>query len=330
MIYRRGFITSSLKASLVLPLAFRESPAQAQAIAKGARMLIGFPPGGAPDVVGRLVVENMKDYAPSIIIENYPGAGGRRVLEALRHAAPDGSVFVVTPGDQLTLFPHVYRTLGYDPLRDFAPVTTVCTAQFLFVVGPLVPDRVWTLADFTDWCRANPRLASYGSAGVGTLPHFLGALLAQKAGFEFVHSPYKGGTQAMQDLLAGQLAAAVFTIAPVLGHLESGSLRALATTAPRRSPLLGEVPTFREAGYPALEGVIWIGVVVPIATPADTVAALNGSLRRALGNDTVKAGLARQALDAAGCSPAEFAELLKADMRRWGDLVKESGFAPME
>jgi len=330
MIYRRRLITGSLSASLVAAFALWASLARAQAIAKGARMLVGFPPGGAPDVVGRLVIEDSKGYAPSIIVENHPGAGGRRALEALKKAEADGSVFALTPGDQLSLFPHVYRTLGYDPLRDFTPVTTVCTVPFLFVVGPLVPERVKTLAQFIDWCRANPQLASYGSAGVGTLPHLLGASLAQKAGFEFVHSPYKGGVQAMQDLLAGQLAAAVFTVAPLLGHVQSGRLRALATTAAQLSPLLPNVPTIRETGYPALEGVVWLGILVPAATPTDIVASLNVIVRRSLESDAVKVGLASQALDAAGCSPSEFTELIKADTRRWGDLVKDAGFAPME
>lgn len=330
MIYRRDLIVGSLAASLAAPLGPWASPARAQAIAKDARMLVGFPPGGAPDVVGRLVVEDMKGYAPSIIVENHPGAGGRRALEALGKAEADGSVFVLTPGDQLTLFPHVYRTLSYDPLRDFTPVTTVGTVPFLFVAGPLVPERVKTLAQFIDWCRAHPQLASYGSPGVGTLPNFLGSSLARKVGFEFVHSPYKGGAQAIQDLLAGQLAAAVFSVAAVLGHVQSGRLRALATTAPQRSPLLPDVATIREAGYPALEGVVWLGILVPAATPAVVVASLNATVRRSLKSDAVKAGLARQALDAAGCTPSEFAELVRVDTRRWGDLVKDSGFAPMD
>ena len=330
MIYRRSLIMSSLAASVAAPLALCASRALSQAIAKSARMLVGFPPGGAPDVVGRLIVEDMKGYASSIIVENHPGAGGRRALEVLKRAEADGSVFALTPGDQLTLFPHVYRTLGYDPLRDFTPVTTVCTVPFVFVVGPMVPEGVKTLAQFIDWCRANPQLASYGSPGIGSLPHFLGSSLAHKAGFEFVHSPYKGGAQAIQDLQAGQLAAAVFSVAAVLGHVQSGRLRALANTAPKRSLLLPDIPTIHEAGYPTLEAVVWLGILVPAATPADIVAFLNVTVRRSLESNAIKAGLARQALDVAGCSPSEFTELVKADTRRWGDLVKDSGFAPME
>jgi tripartite-type tricarboxylate transporter receptor subunit TctC len=330
MIYRRGLITGSLSASVIAPFVLRASRSQAQAIAKGARMLVGFPPGGAPDVAGRLLAEKMKDYAPSMVIENHPGAGGRLALEALKKAEPDGSVLALSPGDQLALFPHIYRTLTYDPLRDFTPVTTVCTVPFVFVVGPLVPTHVRTLAQFIDWCRANPRLASYGSAGVGTLPHLIGASLGRTAGFEFVHSPYKGGVQAAQDLLAGQLAAAVFTVAAVLPHVASGRLRPLAVTSARRSPLLPDVPTIAEAGYPTLETVVWLGVLVPVATPPGIVAVLNAAVRRALETEAVRTGLAKQALDPAGSSAPEFATLLKADTARWGELVKETGFSPLD
>jgi tripartite-type tricarboxylate transporter receptor subunit TctC len=330
MIDRRSLIVGSLGAGVAANLTAGTRRAQAQVKTKGARMLVGFPPGGGPDIVGRLVAEELKGYASSIIVENHPGAGGRLALEALKNAEADGSVFAITPSDPVTLFPHVYRTMAYDPLRDFAPVTTLCTTSFLFLVGPVVPGRVKTIAQFIDWCRANPKLATYGSPGVGTLPHFLGASLAHKAGFEFVHSPYKGGVQAIQDFLAGQLAAAVFTVAAVLGHVRRGSLRALATTAPQRSAVLPDVPTIGEAGYPALEAVVWFGIVAPAATPAAIVASLNIFVRRTLESDAVKAGLAHQALDVAGCSPSEFSELMRVDTRRWGDLVKGSGFALLE
>lgn len=330
MIYRRRLIINSAAASLGFSLTAGAPRARAQGIRKSARVLVGFPPGGAPDTVARLLADQMKDYAPSIIVDNHPGAGGRLALEALKNADADGSVLGITPGELLTLLPHVYRMLNYDPLRDFAPVTTVCTAQFVFVVGPMVPARVKTLADFIGWCRANPKLATFGSPGAGTLPHFLGASLARAAGFEFVHLPYKGGVQAIQDLLARQLPAAVFTLAAVLALVQSGRFRVLATTAPIRSILLPDVQTVREAGYPALESVAWIGLLVPAATPANIVVALNASVHHALESETLKAGLATQSLDVAGSTSSEFVEFIKSDTRRWGELVKESGFTLLE
>ena len=241
-----------------------------------------FPPGGSLDVVARLLVEHMKGYAPSLIVDNRPGAGGRIALEALKSGEPDGSLLALTPGDQVTLFPHVYQKLSYDTLRDFVPVTTVCTFPFLLAIGPMVPSNVTTLAQFIEWCRANPKLATYGSPGAGTRPHFLGVTLARAAGIEFVHLPYKGGAPAIQDLLGGQIPATISVFANAFPHVQSGSLRALAITAPQRSPLLPNVPTAREAGYPGMEAVEWFGLFAPAKTPIDIVSALHAAVQQAL------------------------------------------------
>jgi len=330
MLSRRRFVTASAGAGLMSALGVPAPSARAETLTKTARLLVGFPPGGSLDVVARLLVEHMKGYAPSMIVDNRPGAGGRIALEALKAGEPDGSLLALTPGDQVTLFPHVYQRLNYDALRDFVPVTTVCTFPFLLAVGPMVPANVSTLAEFIDWCRANPRLATYGSPGAGTRPHFLGAALAHAAGFEFVHLPYKGGASAMQDLLGGQIPAAISVFSNAFPHVRAGSLRALAITAPQRSPLLPNVPTAREAGYPGMEAVEWFGLFVPAKTPADTVKALNASVQQALQTDAVKSGLTRQSFDVAGISQNDFVALIKADTERWGGIVKASGFKPIE
>src|SRR4029453_8123042 len=167
---------------------------QSNVIGRNARIMVGFPAGSSPDLVARLLAEHMKGYAPSLIVDNRPGAGGRLPLEALKGAERDGSGMGVTPGDQVALFPHVYAKLGYDALRDFTPVSTVCTVQFLLTIGSLVPADVKTVGDFVAWCRANPRLASYGSPGEGTRPHFMAASLARSAGVPMNHGPYRAGT----------------------------------------------------------------------------------------------------------------------------------------
>jgi tripartite-type tricarboxylate transporter receptor subunit TctC len=328
MITRRRFATAS--ASLACALMGLAPQARAQVIARTARMLVGFPAGGSADVVARLLADQIKAYASSIYVENSPGAGGRTALDALKAGASDGSVLALTPGDQITLFPHVYKKLGYDPIRDFAPVTTVCTVQFLLTIGPLVPAQVRTLADFVEWCRANPKLATYGTPGTGSRPHFLGVALSRAGGFEFVHVPYKGGAPAIQDVLGGQIAAAVNVISNALPHVQSGSLRALATTAPQRSSLLPQVPTMREAGYPACEAVEWFGVFVPAATPRELVTALNDVINHALKSDAIISGLAKQSFDLAGSSPDDFARLMRSDTDRWGEIVKSSGFKPID
>ena len=330
MISRRHFLTASTSTAVAGVLPGLATPTRAQVIAKTARMLVGFPPGGSLDVVARLLVEQMKDYAPSLIVDNRPGAGGRIALDALKGSEADGSILALTPGDQITLFPHVYQKLNYNPLRDFVAVATVCTFPFLITIGPMVPANVTTLAQFVEWCRSNPKLATYGSPGAGTRPHFLGATLARSAGFEFVHLPYKGGAPAIQDLLGGQIPATISVFSNALPHVQSGSLRALATTGPRRSALLPDVPTARDAGYAGIEAVEWFGIFVPANTPADIVSALHASVGRALETDAVKTGLARQAFDVANTSPGDFSKLIKADTERWGEVVKTSGFKPIE
>lgn len=300
--------------------------------ARNGRLLVGFLPGGSIDLVARLLVEQLKApaAATSMIVDNRPGAGGRLALEALRVAQPDGSTIGLTPGDQLTLFPVIYKRLGYDPLRDFAPVTTVCTFPFVLAVGPLVPMKVTTLADFMAWCRANPGQANFGSPGEGTRPHFMGTALARTAGVELTHLPYKGGAAALQDLLAGQVAALVSVLSNVLPHAQAGRLRVLVVSAPRRAALLPATPTAREAGYLAFEGEEWFGVFAPPSTPADMVEAWNGAIRRALATESVKAALLKQAFQPADSTPQELMALVRSDLELWRRVVKESGFTPID
>jgi tripartite-type tricarboxylate transporter receptor subunit TctC len=325
---RRRFV--ALSAAALTTGAVTPAPVRANVVNHTTRLLVGFPAGSSPDVVARILGEHLGGYAPSVIVDNRPGAGGRLPLEALKGGERDGSVIVLTPGDQVALFPHVYAKLGYDALRDFAPVSTVCKVQFLLTVGPLVPADVKTLADFVGWCRANPRLASYGSPGEGTRPHFMAASLARAAGIEMTHVPYKGGPPVVQDLLAGQIAATVSVVSNVLSPVQAGRLRALATTAPSRTAILPDVPTAREAGYPALEGIEWFGLFVPAGTSNDIVSSLNAAVRAAMAIDEVKANLAKQAFEPASCTPMEFAELIKSDQRAWAATVRASGFTPMD
>jgi tripartite-type tricarboxylate transporter receptor subunit TctC len=302
----------------------------AQTIGKPARLIVGFPPGGAQDVLARLLAEHIKGYAPSVIVDNRPGAGGRVALETLKGSVADGSIMGFTPVDQLALFPHIYSQLGYKPLEDFAPVTPVCAVHFLLGIGPRVPAKVTTVGDFVRWCRENPKAATYGTAGAGTHPHFIGISFARAAGFEFVHVPYKGGVTAMQDVLGGHLAACVSTIGTMLASIQSGGLRALATTAPRRSAELPDVPTFREVGYPTPESIERFGLLVPAGTPGDTVELLNVAIRKALRTDAVRAGLAKLSFEPVETSPGEFAKLIALETRRWAEVVKASGFQPMD
>jgi tripartite-type tricarboxylate transporter receptor subunit TctC len=206
MITKRRFSLGLCATGLVSMVPGAWQSAQAQAGARGARIMVGFGPGASLDVAARLLTTAMKDYASPFIVENRPGASERIALEAVKSSAADGSTLLLTGSSSMAVVPHVYKKLNYDPLQDFTPVTTVCSFPFLLTVGPMVPGQVKTLADFIAWCRANPKQATYGTVGAGSLHHFIGVALSRAAGFEFVHVPYQGPA-AVQDLLAGRIAA---------------------------------------------------------------------------------------------------------------------------
>ena len=282
------------------------------------RILVGFPPGGPTDVIARLLAEQMKAYASSTIVENRPGAGGRVVMDVLKNSAADGSVMVLTPAVAMCLYPHVDKLLSYNPQQDFAPVTTILTTSMLFVVGPLVPSSVKTLADFIAWCRSNPTQSSYGSPGAGSPLHFLGVMLSRAANFEYLHVPFQGTALSIQSMLGSQFASCISPIGPFVPHIRAGTLRALATTGAQRSPLLPDVPTIAEAGYPALEFTEWFGIFVPARTSSGTVETLSSALRATLQTKEVQAGLANQSVDAAGHTPTDFARRNQSGLRSLG------------
>jgi tripartite-type tricarboxylate transporter receptor subunit TctC len=191
----------------------------------------------------------------------------------------------------------------------------------------MVPGDVRTLADFVKWCAAHPKQATYGTAAAGSMLHFTGMTLAKAGGFEFVHLPYSGPA-GIQDLIGGRIAATIYPIGTALAHVQSGSIRALATTGPRRSPVLADIPTVREAGYPTLEAEEWFGVFLPTNTAAAAVHRLHTAISAAMGADSFKASLARLSVDVFGVTSQAFANLLKSDFDRWGPVVRASGFSP--
>jgi tripartite-type tricarboxylate transporter receptor subunit TctC len=332
MLSRRGLLAASAGLGIALSSGCFAGLATAQTVTRPARMLVGLAPGGGVDAVARLLAEHVKGYATSLVVENRAGAGGRIALEALKAAEADGSVMALVPTDQLSLFPYIYRRLNYRPVEDFAPVAVVCSFQFVLAIGPRVPADVTSLADFVAWSRRNPAAASVGTAGTGSLPHFLTLTLARAGQFELVHVPYKGAGPAVQDLLGGHVAGMISNIGSLQPHMQSGQLRALATTAPRRSAVFPDVPTIGEAGYPMLErmGVTQLGVVVPARTPADVIAALHKAIREAVASKPVSAALVRLGFDPADASPAEFAQIIASDTHRWAEVVKATGFQPID
>lgn len=326
MITRRDVLTVSA-AGVAFSATCLVQRAVAQAPAKSAHILTGFTPG-LQDALARLIAGQMKDYAETIVVEARPGAAGRVAVEAVKTADADGTTMLFAPLGFMMLFPHVYKTLRYAP-QDFTPVSTVASTPTLLTVGPKIPGDVRTLVDFVSWCRANPKHATYGTAGVGTTLHFLGAMLGRTAGFEFLHVPYQGNGS-IQDLLKGEIASTVMPISSSLGLVRSGDLRALATTGPRRSPFLPAVPTVEEAGYPSLEDLTWYGFFVPAKTPATIVEKLNAAIQAALRTDEVKSGMARLAVEPDAIAMSDFARLIASESERWKAIVQATGFVPTD
>jgi tripartite-type tricarboxylate transporter receptor subunit TctC len=320
---RRRFITGSVAISASCLV----GRGLAQPLAKTVHILSGFTPG-LTDALARLVAGQMNDYARTIVVETRPGAAGRIAVEAVKAADADGSTILFAPLGFMTLFPHVYKTLRYEP-RDFTPVSTVASTPTLLTVGPKVPADVTTLPEFVAWCRANPKLATYGTVGAGTTMHLLGAMLARTEGFDFLHVPYQGNA-AIQDLAKGQIASAIMPVGSSLGLVRSGDLRALVTTGPRRCPFVPDVPTVREAGYPSLEDLTWLGSFVPAKTPASVVEKLNASIRAAMLTDEVKSGMAKMAFEPDAIAMGDFARLIASLSERWKAVVVEAGFVPTD
>lgn len=306
------------------------TPARSQSIRSAARILIGVPPGTPLDAMARLLAEQMKGYATSTILDVRPGAGYRLALEAAKNSPPDGSVMVLAPAGPMTLYPHIYKSLNYRPQQDFSPVSTLYTTASILAIGPMVPDSVRTLADFIGWCRSNSKQAAFGTPGGGSPMHFMGVTLARQAGFEFVHVPYQGSAPAIQNVLGGQIASAIGPVGSFVPHVQSGALRGLAISGARRGMVLPNVPTFSEAGYPTLALAEWFGILLPAKTPADVVSELNGVIRTALKSREVATLATNFAMEVAGSSPSEFAQLIKADTDRWAPIVTASGFTPLD
>jgi tripartite-type tricarboxylate transporter receptor subunit TctC len=298
----------------------------AQAIKKPVHVIVGFPAGGGTDMIARILADRLRGpYASTVLVENKPGAAARLAVEYVKNAEPDGSVMLFTPDFPITVYPHSFRSLNYDPLRDFIPVAPATKSMLTYNIGPAVPDSVKSLADFMQWCRANPGKASYGTTSAGGTPHFVGMMLANEAGVPMTPVHYRGGAPALQDLLGGHVPASVNPISEALPFARSGTLRTLAVTGAQRSPFLSDVPTMTEAGYKIVVDS-WLGVFVPAKTPAEVVNALSAAIAEAVKSAPMTESLAKIGNVPAFQTPAEFAAVVKADVARWAPVVKASGF----
>ncbi len=312
-------------ATWALPRAHAQAPSQS--LPDTARILVGFPPGGAPDFVARRLAEQLAGkLAKTVVVDNRPGAGGRIAVDIARRAPADGATLLLNPAGVLTINPHSYKKLNYEPFKDFAPISLAAQIDFGFGVGPGVPADVKNIADFATWARANKGKVSYGSPAAGAPPHFVGDALNRALGLDMMHVPYRGGAPALNDLMGGTLPSLVLTLGDVIQQAEAGKLRLLACSGPARSAFAPEVPTFTEQKVPGLELRDWFGVYIAGTPGSDVLARVGPLVRAALASPAYAAVLASSSLEAASSTAAELDRLARADLERWAPIVKASGF----
>jgi tripartite-type tricarboxylate transporter receptor subunit TctC len=309
-----------------LALAVVTLPAHAQIGAEPTRIVFPFAAGGSGDALARLLAEHLRiSLGLAVIVENRTGAQGRLGVQAVKAAAPDGRTLLLTPVAPMSIYQHVYKSLAYDPIADFQPLSQVATFDFAIAVGPQVPAN--SLRELVDWIKANPAQGSYGIPAAGSLPHFFGALFGKTAGLDLRHVGYRGSAAALIDLVAGQLPIIVTTTADVVEHHRAGRIRVLATSDLQRSPFLPDVPTFKEAGYEII-GTGWYGLFAPAHTPPETVENLSRSVAAGVRSPHIRERLLAIGLQPTGTTAAELSKIQNADSQLWAPAVRASGFTP--
>jgi len=290
-------------------------------------LVIPFAPGGSTSIVGRGIAEKMSELlGEKVIIDNRPGAGGTVGTRAVAKSEPDGYTLLLGYTGTLAIGPSLYKSVGYDPRKDFAPIGTIGNAPNSLVVNPFFAPK--TVAELIAYAKANPGKVNFGSAGAGTASHITGEYFARAAGIRLVHIPYKGTGPALTDLLGGHIPMAFAPIPASHTNVTAGKLRALAVTSTARSGLLPDVPTIAESGLPGFDASLYYGLAAPAGTPRPIIDKLNKALRDALASDVVKRQLGNDGTEITPGSPEDYADLIDKDERKWAQLVKASGVEP--
>ena len=289
---------------------------------KPVRLVVPYPAGGVNDIVARLLAQRMSAAGgQQWLVDNRPGRGGTIGTESVAKSPPDGHTFVHGGMGSLTLAPFLNR-ISYDALRDFTPITLTARAPNVIAVHPSLP--VKSVGELIALAKAKPGALSYATSGVGSTPHLTAALFSSMAGITMVHVPYKGGAQATTDLVAGQVPVGFAPIASVLSQIRAGRLRGLAISSLQRSPLLPAVPTASESGLAGFEMNPWFGVLAPAALPPALSSKLNQELVRFLREPELASALEHQGVEAAHCTPGDFAALIKSDLHKWQAVIQDA------
>jgi tripartite-type tricarboxylate transporter receptor subunit TctC len=286
-------------------------------------MVVGFAPGGGTDLTARTIaVKLSENLGQSVLVENRAGAGGNIATDYVAKSNPDGYTILLGNVGSLAVAPHIVAKLPYNPQRDFAPITMAVVFPNVLVVQASLP--VHTLADFVKLARDKPGSVTFGSSGIGGAGHLAGELLKLVAKIDMVHVPYKGGGPAMQGMLGGQVMAIFATPVSAGPQIKGGKIRAIATTGAKRAPLLPDVPTVAESGYPGYEATNWYAFVAAAKTPKSIVERLNREIVKVLNNPETHAQLASHGEDPSPSTPEELARFMKSEYETWGKVVREA------
>jgi len=292
--------------------------------AKPIHLIVPFPPGGGNDTVARAIAQELgPDLGQPMVIDNRPGAGGSVGAELAAKAPPDGYTLFLAGVGSHAVNPNLHARLGYDPVKDFAPITLLASAPSVLVVNPAVPAR--TIAQFTAYARANPGKLNYASNGNGSAAQLAAAMYEYMAGVKMVHVPYKGIAPAMTDLMSGEVQLMFGTIVALVPHIQAGKLRPLAVTSRQRSALLPDVPTLAESGLPDYQAGSWYGIMAPAGTPPAVIERLHDAIVKALRQPAVAKRLAAEGAVVIGSTPEEFGTHIKAEVARVGNVVRAAG-----
>lgn len=320
-------VTSAMRFALALVAAagLGIAPASAQNFpTRTVTLVVPFPAGSTTDLVGRILAEELgKSLGQNVIVENRGGAGGTIGTEAVARSAPDGYTLLMGTIGTHSINPAVYAKINYDPIKDFEPVIQFGSAPNVLVVNPSLPIK--NVKDLIGYIRANPGKVNYGSSGNGTSNHLSGAMFVARNGLTAQHLPYRGGAQAITDLLRGEVQFMFYHYLPLLPHIKEGKLRAIAITSAQRIDSLPDVPVMKEAGMDDFEVSAWFGVWAPAKTSPEVVGKLNTIISGIINSPEVKKSLVAQGIDPVSGSPKDLLELNKKELARWSKAVTDAG-----
>lgn len=298
--------------------------AQALYPTKPIRLVVPFTPGGVTDTSGRLIAEQLsKRLGQNVVVDNKPGASGNIGTQIVATSEPDGYTLLLGFDGTLVINPHVFPKVGFDPIKDLAPIGKIGDAVLILVSNPAVPAK--TLKEIIALSKSQANGLSYGTSGTGGTPHIGGELLKLRTGANLTHIPYKGGGQAMTDVLGGNIPLVYTAVAGAQGHVKSGKLKAIAVSSAQRSKSLPDVPTFIESGVADFEVSSWVGLLAPAKTPKAILDKLNAELNAVLNDPDVREKLNVMGITATPGSADKFGDEMKRDLARYGPVVKAAG-----